>query len=135
IVRLGEGVFAPYTDIPTNLLFFEKGKSTKKIWYYELTLPEGKKKYSKTKPMQFDEFEILKKWWKDRVENENAWIFDFEKSLNEAFVKAEPYKSESEKCKSVIDELKIELSKLKSELKSNGKTGKGNVQTNIDQVN
>ena len=30
IVRLPNGVFAPYTGIATNLLFFEKGKPTKK---------------------------------------------------------------------------------------------------------
>ena len=56
IVRLPQGVFAPYTDIPANLLFFERGGPTDTIWYYELPLPEGRKKYSKTAPLQFEEF-------------------------------------------------------------------------------
>jgi type I restriction enzyme M protein len=28
-------VFAPYTGIKTNLLFFTKGTPTKDVWYYE----------------------------------------------------------------------------------------------------
>ncbi|MEE8240768.1 MAG: class I SAM-dependent DNA methyltransferase, partial [Nitrospirales bacterium] len=35
IVRLPNGVFAPYTSIPTNLLFFDRSGPTKDIWYYE----------------------------------------------------------------------------------------------------
>lgn len=73
IVRLGEGIFAPYTDIPCNLLFFEQGKATKDIWFYELLPPEDRKKYSKTRPIQFEEFDQIKQWWSNRVENENAW--------------------------------------------------------------
>jgi type I restriction enzyme M protein len=73
IVRLGEGIFAPYTDIPCNLLFFQQGESTKEIWYYELLPPADKKKYSKTKPIQFEEFDDLKKWWSNRKESDNAW--------------------------------------------------------------
>jgi type I restriction enzyme M protein len=73
IVRLGEGVFAPYTDIPSNLIFFEEGKPTNEIWYYELRPPAERKKYSKTKPLQYEEFEELKNWWNDRKESENVW--------------------------------------------------------------
>jgi type I restriction enzyme M protein len=73
IVRLGEGIFAPYTNIPCNLLFFEQGKPTKEIWYYEILPPADKKKYSKTKPIQHEEFEEVKKWWNKRKENDNAW--------------------------------------------------------------
>lgn len=73
IIRLGDGVFAPYTDIPSNILFFEHGKPTSDIWYYELLPPEERKKYSKTRPIQLEEFEPIKSWWKKREENENAW--------------------------------------------------------------
>lgn len=73
IVRLGEGIFAPYTTIPCNLLFFEQGEPTKNVWYYELLPPPDKKKYSKTKPIQFEEFDEIKKWWNKRKENDNAW--------------------------------------------------------------
>lgn len=73
IVRLPNGVFAPYTSIPTNVMLFERGGPTKEIWYYEQPLPEGRKSYTKTKPMQFEEFEDCIKWWGKRKENEKAW--------------------------------------------------------------
>ena len=73
IVRLPNGVFAPYTNIPTNLLFFDRSGPTKEVWYYELALPEGRKNYTKTKPMQFEEFADCLAWWKDRSEGERAW--------------------------------------------------------------
>ncbi len=82
VVRLGDGVFAPYTDIPSNLLFFEHGKATEKVWFYELPTPEGRKKYSKTKPIQHHEFEPLKTWWNDRKANEYAWCVPINDIVN-----------------------------------------------------
>ncbi len=76
VVRLPEGVFAPYTDIPTNLLFFAAGAPTHSIWFYEHPLPEGRKKYTKTKPLQHSEFEPLVTWWGARVETDHAWRVD-----------------------------------------------------------
>jgi type I restriction enzyme M protein len=73
IVRLPNGVFAPYTGIKTNLLFFDRTGPTKHVWYYEHRYPEGMKSYSKTKPMRIEEFEAEKKWWKKRKESEVAW--------------------------------------------------------------
>ena len=73
IVRLPKGVFAPYTSINTNVLFFEKGRPTKEVWYYEHPYPEGYKSYSKTKPMRIAEFAPEKAWWTDRKETEQAW--------------------------------------------------------------
>ena len=73
IVRLPQSVFAPYATVNTNLLFFDKGEPTKNIWYYEHTLPQGQKAYSKTKTIKIDEFEPIKAWWNDRKESEVAW--------------------------------------------------------------
>lgn len=73
IVRLPKGVFAPYTTIKTNILFFTKGEATKSVWFYEHPYPEGYKSYSKTKPMRIDEFVPEKAWWADRQETERAW--------------------------------------------------------------
>jgi type I restriction enzyme M protein len=73
VVRLPDGVFEPYTAIPTNLLFFDKTGSTKEIWFYEVRPPDGRKKYSKTRPMRFEEFASCQQWWKKRTENERAW--------------------------------------------------------------
>lgn len=73
IVRLPNGVFAPYTSIPTNLLFFDRSGPTKEIWYYEQPLPEGRKQYTKTQPLQYEEFTPCLTWWEKRKENEHAW--------------------------------------------------------------
>lgn len=80
IVRLPNSVFAPYTPIKTNLLFFTKGTPTQDIWFYEQALPAGVKAYNKTKPMKVEEFKTLAQWWgseadnfKTRVETTQAW--------------------------------------------------------------
>lgn len=73
IVRLPQGVFAPYAGIQTNLLFFDRNGPTKEIWYYEHPLPEGRKNYTKTKPLQDAEFGPIKEWWNNRKENEHSW--------------------------------------------------------------
>lgn len=73
IVRLPNGVFNPYTGIKTNILFFQKGSSTKEIWYYEHQLPEGVKQYNKTRPVRIEEFEPEKAWWNNRHESQFAW--------------------------------------------------------------
>ena len=73
IVRLPNGVFAPYTGIKTNLLFFTKGKPTKDVWYFEHPYPDGVKNYNKTKPINIKEFDLEKAWWNNREENQYAW--------------------------------------------------------------
>lgn len=73
VIRLPSSVFQPYASVSTNLLFFSKGLSTKEIWFYELNLPEGQKAYSKTKPIQLEEFSEVKKWWNNRSEGEFSW--------------------------------------------------------------
>jgi len=73
IVRFPNGVFAPYTSIPTNILFFDRPGPTREVWYYEQPLPEGRKNYTKTTPIQFEEFAELIQWWGKREENERAW--------------------------------------------------------------
>ena len=78
IVRLPNGVFAPYTSIRTNLLFFTKGEPTKEIWFYEHPYPPGAKSYNKGKPIRIEEFDAEKAWWKNRVENEQAWRVSIE---------------------------------------------------------
>ncbi|WP_394659254.1 N-6 DNA methylase [uncultured Novosphingobium sp.] len=80
IVRLPNGVFAPYTGIKTNILFFTKGTPTKNVWFYKHPYPGGVTSYNKTKPMRFEEFEAEQAWWGDesdgfraRQVTEQAW--------------------------------------------------------------
>lgn len=78
VLRLPNGVFAPYTLIPSNVLFFDQGKQADHLWFYEHPLPEGRKNYTKTKPLAFDEFAACADWWGGptrggRVETAHAW--------------------------------------------------------------
>lgn len=73
IVRLPNGVFSPYTNIPTNILFFDRAGPTEDVWFYEQPLPEGRKNYTKTQPMQFEDFRACMEWWTAREENDQAW--------------------------------------------------------------
>lgn len=73
IVRLPNGVFAPYTGIPTNILFFDRSGATKEIWYYEQPKRTDGGNYSKSRPIQFEEFADCLAWFKNPVENKHAW--------------------------------------------------------------
>lgn len=78
VVRLPNGVFAPYTVIPANLLFFEKTGPTRAIWFYELPMPDGRRNYTKMRPLRDEELAQLETWWGGpgrlgRVEGSHAW--------------------------------------------------------------
>ena len=81
VVRLPNGVFAPYTSIPTNLLFFDRSGPTEDVWYYEQPLPAGRKNYTKTAPVQYEEFADCLAWWEHRTEGERAWKVNAETLL------------------------------------------------------
>jgi len=82
IIKLPKGVFAPYSGIQTNVLFFDRSAGTKDVWYYEIPLPDGRKNYTMTKPLLFDEFEPCIEWWFNRHENEFAWKVQVDELLN-----------------------------------------------------
>lgn len=114
IIRLPKGVFAPYTTIKTNLLFFTKGARvddgsdhfhTDTIWFYEHPYPPGYKSYSKTKPIQLEEFKPIQDWWGSEADNfgvreahdadptitdKKAWKYEFGKARVQALAAARP---------------------------------------------
>ena len=74
VIRLPHSVFAPYTSITTNILFFDHTTPTEETWFYRLDMPKGYKNFSKTKPMELKHFEPVMKWWNDREEiNEDGF--------------------------------------------------------------
>jgi len=81
IVRLPNGVFAPYTGIRTNILFFDRSAATKNVWYYEHPLPNGRKNYTKTNPIQYEEFKPCLAWMHNREESAQAWRVPAEELL------------------------------------------------------
>lgn len=68
IIRLPGSVFAPYTDINTNLLFFEKTGKTKDVWFYRMDMPVGRKHFNKTHPISREDLAVVDEWWNDRHE-------------------------------------------------------------------
>ena len=68
VVRMPHSVFAPYTSITTNILFFDNAGATTETWFYRLDMPDGYKHFSKTKPMKLEHFNPAIEWWDNRVE-------------------------------------------------------------------
>jgi type I restriction enzyme M protein len=141
MVRLPNSVFAPYTSIKTNLLFFEKGAPTKEVWYYEQKLPDGVKAYNKTKPMTLNDFDACRSWWggeerKGREESDVAWkvsvgeikAANFNLDINNPHViednLGDPdellanYLTQQDEINNTLDLLKSELEKALSEARS-----------------
>jgi type I restriction enzyme M protein len=129
IVRLPKGVFAPYTDIETNVLFFECGSRTEEIWYYELPLPEGRKQYTKTMPLKFEEFQPVIDWWDQRQQDIHAWKVSLNDIVENSYnldvknpsaEKTKPLREPIEIVSDIIDNEKLILSimqELQTELK------------------
>lgn len=70
VVRMPHSVFAPYTPIRTNILFFDNTKPTEETWFYRVDMPEGYKNFSKTRPMKLEHFSDALNWWEIREEIE-----------------------------------------------------------------
>lgn len=68
VIRMPGSVFAPYTSITTNILFFDNTHPTEETWFYRLDMPEGYKHFSKTKPMKLEHFAPVIDWWNNRTE-------------------------------------------------------------------
>lgn len=133
IVRLPKGVFAPYTTIKTNLLFFTRKSTvhdgteqfaTESIWFYEHPYPTGYKSYSKTKPIRIEEFDFEKVWWgnedndfSEREENEFAWKVNFKLNRSEAINAAQPHWDNAEQLNNQASELENQARDLKASLK------------------
>ena len=68
VIRMPHSVFAPYTSITTNILFFDNTHPTEETWFYRMDMPEGYKNFSKTKPIQLEHFNPVIEWWNNREE-------------------------------------------------------------------
>jgi type I restriction enzyme M protein len=152
IIRLPKGVFAPYTTIKTNLLFFTKGHRvddgsehfhTDTIWFYEHPYPPGYKSYSKTKPIRLEEFKPEQEWWgseandfADRVENDFAWKIDFKTKREQAEAAAAPHWQCSETLNNEAAELEAEATALRKSLAgSTDATHREKVNAQIVELN
>lgn len=142
VIRLPKGVFAPYTSIKTNLLFFTKGEKvdgqsdhfyTDTVWYYEHSYPVGYRSYSKTKPIQLDEFDPISSWWGSELDNfaarenydvdpeiadKRAWKYDFAKAREAAVSAAQPYRDRVDALTKEAASLESRVRELRDSLKN-----------------
>ncbi len=120
IVRLPEGTFAPYTDIPANLLFFDRSGPTKTIWYYQVAAPEGRKKYTKTMPMQVEDMATCQAWFtaKKRVPTDQAWPVDFATLREQAVAAATPHWEAAKAAGERLRKLEGQFRATKDELRN-----------------
>jgi len=132
VVRLPKGIFEPYADIPTNILFFDSSEPAAEVWFYEHPLPGERAAlsapcYTKTQPLQFDEFAPLVDWWRNRTEGSQAWTVSRETILSQdasldcrnprrASVRATPLPSLAEEIEGVHRDLDGLLAGIGAEL-------------------
>lgn len=159
IIRLPKGVFAPYTTIKTNLLFFTKGPRiddgsehfhTDTIWFYEHTYPKGYKSYSKTKPIRIEEFDPIKEWWGDEADgfvkreqydadsdnqDKKAWKLDFKSKREQAEAAAKPYWTKAEQLNNGASALENRVRDLRDSIKGiKDKTQRQSVEDEIETL-
>lgn len=111
IVKLPAGVFAPYTDITTNIIFFDKTETTENIHYYDIPLPEGYKKFSKTKPFKDIHLKGVRDWWNNRDNgDENAYVVTKDEVI------ANGYNLDFKNPNKVVEEREFTLQELLSSM-------------------
>ena len=73
IVSVAPGAFTTAgSGIKTNLLFFNKGKRTEDIWYYEI-VPQDRERFTKSSKLTLDYFDEFFKLLPGREDSERSW--------------------------------------------------------------
>jgi len=120
IISLPAGVFLPYSNVKTNVVFFDRNGSTTDIFYYELNTPY---KLTGNKSIKYEHFKEFLDVWEDRTLTDNSWIvnindikeFDISaKNLNNVEViehkspieLVENIKGNNEEINALMDEIK-----------------------------
>jgi len=112
IISLPGGVFSSAgAGVKTNLVFFDKGNQTERIWYYDLSdIKVGKKTPLTLK--HFDEFfELLA----NRGESERSWTIDFATRLQTALAEAQPFREKAAELRVLASKLESDLVELRKE--------------------
>ena len=81
ILDLPGGAFLG-TGVKTVVLFFEKGKPTKKLWYYQLNVGRS---MGKTNSLNENDLEDFIQLSKSQKLSHNSWSIDVEKINNNTF--------------------------------------------------
>ncbi|MGD9719891.1 MAG: N-6 DNA methylase [Pirellulales bacterium] len=110
IVSLPGGVFnAAGAGVKTNLLFFNKGEPTEKIWYYDLS----DVKVGKRQPFTLDKFDEFFRLLLKRADSERSWTVDFAQRKQQTAADAEPLKQQSRAKQQEANRWREKLAELK----------------------
>ena len=79
ILSLPAGVFLPYSNVKTNIIYFDRKGATSDIWYYKLVPSYKLTKNNKIKYEHFKEFLEL---YLSKIESDNSWLVKVEDIKN-----------------------------------------------------
>ena len=118
IVSLAPGVFTTAgSGVKTNILFFRKGKPTKKIWYYEV-LPKERERFTKTAPLTSEHFDEFFRLLRRRADSDNSWTVSMDKIKERNYdLKAVNPRRKTEADSRTPNELLAEIEMQNMELK------------------
>jgi type I restriction enzyme M protein len=112
MVSLPGGVFSSAgAGVKTNLVFFDKGKQTERIWYYDLSdIKVGKKT-----PLTLKHFNEFFELLANRGESERSWTIDFATRLQTALAEAQPLREKAAELRVLASKLESDLVELRKE--------------------
>ncbi len=100
VVSLPTGVFYPYAGAKTSILIFHKGKSTKKVWFYEVN-NDGFELSIHRRPLKGkNDLDDLQEKWESKADGANSF------SVNIETIKNNDYKLLLNEYREFVSELK-----------------------------
>src|SRR3989344_3144321 len=76
VISLPTGVFYPYAGAKTSILIFQKGKYTKKVWFYEIN-NDGFELSIHRRPLKGkNDIDDLQEKWESKAESKNSFFVD-----------------------------------------------------------
>ena len=103
VISLPLGVFLPYSAVKTSVVFFDKIKRTKDIWFYEVPLIDNKK-LTKKNGISDKHFEDLINTYKKRNQTKRSWLVPVKKILeNETNLSAAHYNPHGTKTEELLE--------------------------------
>lgn len=93
VISLPSGVFLPYTDVKTDILIFEKGSPTKKVWFYDIA-NDGFELNKNRRPIKGSDIPELLENWEEKPESEKSfWVSIEQIEKNSYSLKLDDYKT------------------------------------------
>jgi len=115
VLDLPGGVFAG-AGVKTVVLFFEKGKPTKKVWFYQLNLARN---LGKGNPLNEADLAEFLKLQKTKADSENSWSVDVSDVDQETFdLSVKNPNKKDETALRTPNEIIREMDRLDAEIKS-----------------